>query len=87
VSGQTVFDLSILLYGNSSNAVKIIQDNPALQNVTRQITPGTVISYTATLGNKTVDYFTDKKITPDTGQTNPLSGSGFDLGFKTTGFK
>lgn len=87
VSGQTIIDLSVLLYGNSSNFVKILQDNPGLGTVTKQIPPGTVIQYDETLGNGVISFFDDKKIVPDTGQTNPLSGSGFDLGFKSNSFK
>lgn len=87
ISGQTIWDLSVLLYGDSSNVVKILQDNPSLGQITKQIPAGTVIEYTETLGNAVKTYLRTNKIDPGTGQTSPLSGSGFDLGFESNAFK
>lgn len=85
-SGQTIYDLSVQLYGNDSNAVKIIVDNPSLSGVTDLIPPGTVITYTPPEGFTVSQYLTDKTTTVNTGNENPLQGSGFSLGFKINGF-
>ena len=85
-SGQTIFDLSVQLYGNGSNIVKILSENPALNGLTGLIPPGTVIEYTPVLGFTPSQYFADSTTTASTGQGNPLQGSGFDLGFEINGF-
>ena len=85
-SGQTIWDLSILLYGNSSNVVKIIVDNPQLNTVTSLIPPKTVINYTPVLGFNISTFLSSKAIKPNTGQGNPLQGIGFDLGFEINAF-
>ena len=45
IEGQNIFDLSNLLYGNTSNLVKLLTDNPALGYVANNIPAGTVIKY------------------------------------------
>ena len=85
-SGQTIWDLSILLYGNSSNAVKLLTDNPHLQNISGLIPPQTSITYTPVLGFNVASYFNDINVKPNTGQGNPLQGSGFDIGFQINAF-
>ena len=85
-SGQTVLDLSLQLYGDSSNAIKILNENPALNSIAGAIPPGTVIEYTPKEGFTVAQYFTDNKTTVNTGTGNPLQGSGFDLGFEINGF-
>lgn len=85
-SGQTIWDLSVLLYGNSSNVVKIIVDNPQLSTVTSLIPPKSVINYTPVLGFNISTFLSSKSIKPNTGQGNPLQGSGFDLGFEINAF-
>lgn len=83
-SDQTIWDLSHQLYGDASHAVKILLDNPSLGSITAQITPGTEIEYTPTLGNNITSYFKDN-VTTGTG--NPEQGRGFDLGFQLNAFK
>jgi len=85
-SGQTIFDLSLQLYGDSSNVVKIMNENPQLNVIAGVIPAGTVIDYTPRVGFSISQYFTDKVITVNTGTANPLQGSGFDLGFKINAF-
>jgi hypothetical protein len=85
-SGQTIFDLSLQLYGDASSAVKIINDNPALGSISGTIPPGTVVEYTPREGFTVAQYFADNKATVNTGTGNPLQGSGFDLGFEINGF-
>lgn len=85
-SGQTIWDLSLQLYGDSSSSVRIFDDNPLLNSITGLIPPGTVIEYTPRLGFSASQFFTDSEITVNTGTGNPLQGSGFDLGFKLNGF-
>lgn len=85
-NGQTIFDLSLQLYGDTSNAVKILSDNPALNSIAGVIPPGTVIEYTPRDGFTVAQYFEDKKTIVNTGTGNPLQGSGFDLGFQINGF-
>ena len=85
-SGQTIWDLSILLYGNTSNVVKLMNDNSILFSISGLIPPKTVITYTPVLGFNVSSYFSDISVKPNTGQGNPLQGSGFDIGFKINGF-
>jgi phage tail protein X len=86
IQGQTIWDLSIQLYGDSSNAIKIVSDNPGLDKVGKLIPPGTSIEYTAPTGNNTTLFFSNKQIDAATGTGNPLEGSGFDSGFEINGF-
>jgi hypothetical protein len=85
-SGQTLFDLSLQLYGDTSSAVKILNENPALNNIAGVIPAGSVVEYTPRDGFTVAQYFTDKKTIVNTGTGNPLQGSGFDLGFQINGF-
>ena len=85
IQGQTIWDLSILLYGNTSNAVKIVNDNPVLVNIGKLIPPGTSVEFTAPTGNSTTTFFSDKQIDAATGTGNPLEGSGFSDGFTING--
>lgn len=82
----TIWDLSIKLYGDTSNVVRIVKENPALISITSLISPGTAIEYTAPNGNTIVDHFNRKKITPTTGTNDPTQGKGFDEGFTLNGF-
>lgn len=86
-SGQTIFDLSLQLYGDQSNIVKILAENTQLASLTGLIPPGTIIKYTPALGFTASQFFSDKLITVSTGQQNPVQGSGFDLGFDFTAFQ
>ena len=87
VEGQNIWDLSALLYGNSSNVVKLVQDNPGLGNVGKTIPAGTVILYTKQKGNQIVDFYSNRNENPGTRDlTEPLQGGGFDSGFKINGF-
>jgi phage tail protein X len=85
IQSQTIWDLSVLLYGNTSNVVKIITDNPDLGFVGKLIPPGTVIEYTAPTGNTTTLFFSNNNTDPATGTGNPLQGSGFSEGFTING--
>lgn len=85
IATQTIWDLSILLYGDTSNVVKIISDNPSLEYVGKLIPPGTVVEFTEPLGNTVRDYLSNRLIDPATGTGNPLQGSGFDDGFTING--
>ena len=86
-SGQTIFDLSLQLYGNSSSVVKILSENANITSLTGLIPPGTIVNYTPVLGFTSAQFFTDKLITVNTGSNNPVEGSGFDLGFDFFAFK
>lgn len=86
VQSQTIWDLSLQLYGDSSNAIKIISDNPGLDSVGKLIPPGTVIEYTEPVGNTTTTFFSNRQTDPVTGTGNPLQGSGFTDGFKINGY-
>ena len=83
-SDQTIFDLSIQLYGDSSHAVQILKDNPAIGSVTDNIVAGSVIFYSDSVGNAVVNFF---RTNVTTGTGNPETGRGFDLGFDLYGFK
>jgi len=85
-SGQTIWDLSNQLYGDSSHAIQILQDNPTLTGLTAQIPAGSIIEYTPTLGNAVAGFFRDNKTLVTTGSGNPQQGRGFDLGFDLNGF-
>lgn len=86
VLGQNIYDLSNLLYGNTSNIVKLVQDNPHLDRVSKNIPAGTVIKYDAQSGNSVVDFFSDRETTPVTSDRDLGSGGGFDSGFDLTAF-
>ncbi len=85
-SGQTIFDLSVQLYGNSSNAVKILSENPTLQGFGKLIPGGTAVEYTPPLGFTVSTFLSNKNKTANTGTGDPLQGSGFDEGFIINGF-
>lgn len=85
IQGQTIWDLSVKLYGNASNVVKLISDNPFLDYVGKLIPPGSVIQYDAPLGNVTTNFFNNRNTDPATGTGNPLQGSGFGTGFTING--
>lgn len=87
VEAQSIWDLSNLLYGNTSNVVKLVQDNPALGYVGKTIPAGTVITYTKQKGNQVTDFYINRSVNPGTRDiTDPLQGGGFDSGFKINGF-
>lgn len=87
IEGQSIWDLSNLLYGNTSNMVKLVQDNPVLGNVGKTIPPGTVILYEKQKGNQITDFYIERSVEPGTRDlTSPFQGSGFDSGFKLNGF-
>jgi phage tail protein X len=86
VLGQNIYDLSVLLYGNTTNIVKLVQDNPGLDRVSKNIPAGTVITYDAQSGNDVVDFFSNKEVSPVTGDRDLGAGGGFDSGFDLTGF-
>ena len=85
IQSQTIWDLSIQLYGNTSNAVKIINDNPGLSNIGKLIPPGTVIEFTAPTGNTITTFLSNRQRDTVTGTGNPLQGSGFTEGFTING--
>jgi phage tail protein X len=85
IQSQTIWDLSLQLYGDTSNVVKLINDNPGLDFVGKLIPPGTSITYTAPTGNTITTYFNNRLIDPVTGTGNPLQGSGFTDGFTLNG--
>jgi hypothetical protein len=85
IQGQTIWDLSIQLYGDASNAVKLVNDNTTLSNIGKLIPPGTSIEYTPPVGNTITTFFSNKQTDPVTGTGNPLQGSGFDEGFTING--
>lgn len=87
IEGQSIWDLSNLLYGNTSNMVKLVQDNPVLGNIGKTVPSGTVILYERQKGNQVTDFYTNRNVTPGTRDlTQPLQGSGFDSGFDINGF-
>lgn len=84
---QSIWDLSNLLYGNTSNIVKLVQDNPSLGFVGKTIPAGTVINYTKQVGNPITEFYINRRVTPGTKDlTQPLQGGGFTSGFKINGF-
>jgi phage tail protein X len=85
IQSQTIWDLSIRLYGNSSNAVKIVSENPGLDYIGKLIPPGTVIEYTEPVGNTITTFLSNRQTDPVTGTGNPLQGSGFSQGFTING--
>jgi len=85
-SGQTLFDLSVQLYGNSSSVIKLLVDNTALAGIGKLVPAGSEIEYTPPEGFTVAQFLTDKRRTVNTGNNNPLQGSGFDLGFTLNGF-
>lgn len=85
IQSQTIWDLSIKLYGVSSKAVQIINENPALDYIGKLIPPGTVIEFTAPVGNTITTFFSNRNTDPVTGTGNPLQGSGFTTGFTING--
>ena len=87
IEGQNIFDLSNLLYGNTSNMVKLLQDNPTLGYVANNIPAGTVIKYEKQKGNNITNFYLNRDIKPGTKDiTTPLQGNGFTNGFDFTGF-
>ncbi|BAQ92499.1 putative phage tail X [uncultured Mediterranean phage uvMED] len=86
-AGQTVFDLSLLLYGTASKAVQILKDNRHLGNLTKEIPSGTVISYTEQAGNEIVNFLSVESRVPNTGEGSNIGGSGFDSGFDSLAFR
>mgnify|MGYP003624881500 CR=1 FL=1 len=86
-SGQTIWDLSNQLFGDSSHAIQILQENPTLGTITSAITPGTVINYTPIIGNEIQGFFSNNKTLVTTGGGNPSERRGVDLGFNLNGFK
>ena len=87
IEGQNIFDLSNLLYGNTSNMVKLLTDNPALGYVVKNKPAGTVIKYTKQKGNNITNFYISESVKPGTKDiTTPLQGNGFTGGFDFTGF-
>ena len=86
-NSQNIFDLSNQLYGNASNAVKILTDNPSIAGITAQISAGTQIEYTPSIGGSVSDFFSDNNTFVTTGSGNPEQGRGFNLGFSLTGLR
>ena len=85
VQSQTIWDLSIQLYGDTLNAVKIITDNTTLDYVGKLIPPGTVIEFTKPIEDVITTFLSDKGLDTVTGTGNPLQGSGFTEGFTING--
>ena len=86
IEGQNIFDLSNLLYGNTSNIVKLLTDNPALGYIVKNIPAGTVVKYTKQKGNNITNFYISESLKPGTKDiTTPLQGSGFTSGFDATG--
>lgn len=87
LEAQSIWDLSNLLYGNTSNVVKLVTDNPALGFVGKTIPAGTVINYTKQKGNQVTNFYINRSVNPGTKDiTTPLQGGGFTTGFKINGF-
>lgn len=87
IEGQNIFDLSNLLYGNTSNLIKLLTDNPALGYVVKNIPAGTVVKYTKQKGNNITNFYISESVKPGTKDiTAPLQGNGFTSGFEITGF-
>lgn len=87
VNGQNIWDLSNLLYGNTSSVVRILKDNPGLGFIGKTIAPGTVILYEKQKGNQVTDFYIERSLEPGTRDiTTPLQSSGFTSGFKLNGF-
>ena len=86
IQSQTIWDLSLQLYGDTSNVVKLISENPTLSSVGKLIPPGTVIEYTKPVGNTITTFFSNRQTDPVTGTGNPLQGSGFDNGHEINGY-
>lgn len=85
IQSQTIWDLSLKLYGVTSKVVQIVTDNPGLDYIGKLIPPGTTITYTEPLGNTVITFFSNKLLDPVTGTGNPLQGSGFSQGFTING--
>ena len=85
IQSQTIWDLSLKLYGDTSNVVKLINDNASLEYVGKLIPPGTTVEYTEPLGNTVITHLSNRLIDPVTGTGNPLQGSGFTDGFTING--
>lgn len=87
LQGQSIWDLSVLLYGNTSNIVKLVQDNPGLGFIGKTIPAGTVVKYVKQKGNQVTEFYINRNTEPGTRDlTDPYQGSGFDSGFKLNGF-
>lgn len=66
--GQTLYDLSILLYGDASHVLKIITDNPTIDNIQNIYLTGLTVSYTNP-GLSLTNYWTSNDIVINTGQS------------------
>ena len=87
LEGQNIWDLSVVLYGNTESVVRLVQDNPNLVNVGKTIPAGTSIVYTKQPKNTITNYYLTRSLDPATrDQSSPLQGSGFTSGFKINGF-
>ena len=78
--GQSIFDLSLQLYGTEDRVVEIFMSNPELLSLNDNIKAGTIIEFTEEQ-NETRQYVLDSKIDIATGDTNIETGKGFDEGF------
>jgi hypothetical protein len=83
VSGQNIFDIALMTYGDVSAVVQLLEDNPQI-NINQEIKSGTILKYTKTQ-NAFVDFINKKEITIATddqsNDTGRAFGSAFDNSF------
>ena len=78
--GQTLFDLSLQLYGSIEYVYKIIQDNPQITNIHYPNLAGIVISYEEQ-GFDLTNYFSTNGISISTDYPVINQGFSFDESF------
>lgn len=78
--GQTIFDLSLQLYGDVSKIYDLIKLNPKIENITYNNLTGMVILYDD-FKTETTEYFKTNQITISTRFPEYTTGESFDDSF------
>lgn len=77
---QSIFDMSVQLYGSIEFVYKILEDNPSLANIHPQNITGFNLQYTEQKADNVV-YFATNKINITTGSPRIDLGESFDDSF------
>lgn len=79
VSGQNIFDIALMTYGDVSAVVRLLEDNPNL-DINQEINAGSIIEYTIT-ENAFVSFIGTQNITIATDDQNSDTGRAFGSAF------
>lgn len=69
-SGQTLMDIAIEVYGDISGILRLIEDNPILQDIESKLSGGQILRYDKAyaVNQDIVDYYSLRKVKVNTGE-------------------